>query len=65
MLGDLAVTGAVTCTLSYKVPAAQALATSSVDARQVIGAITYAPLAANVAEDSMNNAAATCVSAAS
>lgn len=65
MLGDLAVTGAVTCTLSYKVPAAQALATSSVDARQVIGAITFAPLAANVAEDSMNNAAATCVSAAS
>lgn len=62
MLGDLAVTGPVTCTFSYKVPTTPL--PSSVDARQILGSITYAPLAANVVEDSINNAAATCVMSA-
>jgi hypothetical protein len=62
MLGDLAVTGPVTCTLSYTAPA-EALGTAP-EAREIMGAITYAPLAANVVEDGLNNAATTCVAAA-
>jgi hypothetical protein len=58
MLGDLAVTGPVTCTFSYSVPATPL--PTGIDARQILGAITYAPLADNVAENTLNNAAVTC-----
>jgi hypothetical protein len=58
MLGDLAATGPVTCAFTYTVPATPLPA--SINARQILGAITYAPLAANVVEDSQNNAAVTC-----
>lgn len=58
MLGDLALTGPVTCTLSYTVPATPL--PTGIASRQILGAITYAALAENVAEDSMNNAASTC-----
>lgn len=59
LLGDLAETGPVTCSLTYTVPATPLPA--SIDARQIMGAITYAPLAGNVVEDNLNNAATTCV----
>lgn len=61
MLGDMAATGAVTCTLSYTIPATPL--PDTVDASQIVAAITYADLAENVVEDSSNNAAATCVTA--
>lgn len=62
LLGDLAVTGPVTCFFTYTVPATPLPA--SIDARRILGAITYAPLAENVVEDSVNNAASTCVASA-
>lgn len=62
VLGDLAVTGPVTCTFAYTVPATPL--PSGIGARQILGAITYAPLADNVAEDGMNNAAVTCAASA-
>lgn len=61
MLGDMASTGPVTCTLSYTIPAAPLPASD--DASRIVAAITYADLAENVVEDSSNNAAATCVTA--
>lgn len=61
MLGDLAVTGPVTCTLTYTAPAEPLAATP--EAKEIMAAITYAPLAANVV-DGLNNAAVTCVAAA-
>lgn len=62
MLGDLALTGPVTCTLSYTAPAQPLAATP--EAKEIMAAITFAPLAANVVEDGLNNAAVTCVAAA-
>jgi len=61
MLGDMAATGAVTCTLSYTIPTTPLPDTA--DASRIVAAITYADLAENVVEDSSNNAAATCVTA--
>jgi len=61
-LGDLAATGPVTCTFSFTVPATPLPA--GVNARQIVGAVTYADLPENVVEDGMNNAATSCVAAA-
>lgn len=62
MLGDLAVTGDVTCTFSYVVPSSMP---AGAEADRIVGSITYAPLADNVVEDYMNNADVACLVAAS
>lgn len=61
MLGDLVQTGAVSCTFSYTVPTEPLAATAGAGpGNQILGAITFADLASNVVENSLNNAAATC-----
>jgi hypothetical protein len=64
MLGDMATTGPVTCTLAYAAPATPLPpAAAAGTGNQILAAVTFAALPDGVVENGANNAAATCASA--